>query len=554
MILATILRDLPLFAPFDDVELEHIAQKAADLRLRAGDYLTREGDEAYFYVILDGTMTVTKRVAASEVALATRGRGDFFGESPVLLGADNFANLRAETESRAMRLDPFDLQALVAQNAAFKATVLAAMSERISEIGRRASTRRADAVIVVGQRWDVPSRNARTLLACNRIRHEFLDAENPTTVERIPDLESYGEAYPVVKLIDGRVLVRPSTRELAIAIGLQTEPSHDDYDAIVIGGGPAGLAAAVYGASEGLRTLLVERQSPGGQAGTSSRIENYLGFPTGLSGDDLGTRALEQARRLGAEILVTRDVCRIDPVAKTVSLDGDRTLRARTIVIATGVSWRALALADIERLTGVGVYYGAARSEALNTTGKDVYLIGGGNSAGQAAMFFANYARSVTLVVRGPSLAASMSDYLIKQLATKANISVATRCEVTALHGERHLEAIDITDRANDTTARRETDALFVFIGADAETQWLPSKIERDPRGYVLTGTALPNWTLERDPYLLETSVPGIFAVGDVRHASVKRVASAVGEGSMAIAFAHQYLASLDAVSGRASP
>lgn len=547
MIDVKVLRTLVLFAPFSDIELDQVALKAADLRVLAGEYLTREGDEAYFYVILDGTMVVTKRVGAAEPVLATRGRGDFFGESPVLLGADMFAKLRAETESRVMRLDPFDLQALVVQNSTFKATILAAMSERLSDIGKRASTRRADAVIVVGQRWDVPSRNARTLLARNRVRHEFLDVRNPATVERYPELARHGDSYPLVRLIDGNVLVRPSTRDLAIAVGLQTEPSRDDYDAIVIGGGPAGLAAAVYGASEGLRTLLVERESPGGQAGTSSRIENYLGFPTGLSGDDLGTRALEQARRLGAEVLVTRDVCRIDATAKTVTLDGARTLRARTLVIATGVSWRALALAEIERFTGMGVSYGAARSEALNTTGKDVYLIGGGNSAGQAAMFFANYARRVTLVIRGASLTSSMSDYLIKQLATKANIAIETRCEVTALHGERHLEAIEITNRASGEIARYETDALFVFIGADAETDWLPPQIERDPRGYVLTGPALPHWTLQRDPYLLETSVPGIFAVGDVRHASVKRVASAVGEGSMAIAFAHQYLASLDA-------
>jgi len=336
--------------------------------------------------------------------------------------------------------------------------------------------------------------------------------------------------------------VQPTTRELANAVGLQTEPHQDDYDAIVIGGGPAGLAAAVYGASEGLLTLMIERESPGGQAGTSSRIENYLGFPTGLSGDDLGVRALEQARRLGAEVVVTRDVCGIDPSPKTVTLDGGRVLRARTIVLATGVSWRALALPGIERLTGIGVYYGAARSEALNTTGKDVYLIGGGNSAGQAAMFFANYASSVTLVVRGPSLAASMSDYLIKQLATKTNVTIETRCEVTALHGEHHLEAIDTTDRATGIALRRVTDALFVFIGADAQTQWLPPQIARDERGYVLTGPDVADRKLARDPYLLETSVPGIFAVGDVRRGSVKRVASAVGEGSMSIAFAHQYL------------
>jgi len=337
--------------------------------------------------------------------------------------------------------------------------------------------------------------------------------------------------------------VQPSTRELAEAVGLQTVPSTQDYDAIVIGGGPGGLAAAVYGASEGLRTLLIEREAPGGQAGTSSRIENYLGFPTGVSGDDLADRALHQAKRLGAEVLVTRSVSSIDARSKTVTLDGGVTLATRTIVLATGVTWRTLAIPGIERLTGVGVYYGAARSEALNTIGKDVFLIGGGNSAGQAAMFFSGYARSVTILIRGADLAASMSDYLIRQLATRANVTVEARSEVVGLRGERHLEAIDVADRAAGATTVRATDALFIFIGADAETDWLPPEIARDERGYILTGPDATPWTLERDPYLLETTVPGIFAVGDVRHASVKRVASAVGEGSMAIAFAHQYLA-----------
>jgi thioredoxin reductase (NADPH) len=330
---------------------------------------------------------------------------------------------------------------------------------------------------------------------------------------------------------------------LAEGVGLQTSPKYDAYDAIVIGGGPGGLAAAVYGASEGLHTLMIEREAPGGQAGTSSRIENYLGFPTGLSGDDLASRALDQAKRLGAEVLVTRDVSGIDATTKTVTLDGGQSLRARTIILATGVTWRSLAIDGIERLTGVGVYYGAARSEALYTTGKDIFLIGGGNSAGQAAMFFSGYARSVTILIRGSDLAASMSDYLIRQLATKDNIAVEARSEVVALYGERHLEAIDVVNRATGETTRRETDALFVFIGADAETDWLPPEIRRDALGYVLTGRDAQPWPLERDPFLLETTVPGIFAVGDVRHASVKRVASAVGEGSMAIAFAHQYLA-----------
>ncbi len=540
------LAELPVFAAFDDLVRAEIASKAADLHVLAGDYLVHEGDEAYFFVILDGTMHVVKRVGTNEVVLAERGRGDFFGESPVLLGADTFAGLRAVSDARVLRLDPFDFQALTVRAPAFKATILEAMINRISEIGTRATARKSDAVLVVGHRWDRDCSRVRTLLARNRVRHEYLVVENPSVRERIPELAARtDDAYPVVRLIDGTVLVQPSIRDLANAVGLQTMPSSMEYDAIVIGGGPGGLAAAVYGASEGLRTLLVEREATGGQAGTSSRIENYLGFPTGLSGDDLGTRALEQAVRLGAEIVVTREIQSIDARAKSVTLDGGSTLTAKTIILATGVSWRTLPLAGIDRLTGMGVYYGAARSEAQNTRGRDVYLIGGGNSAGQAAMFFSNYANSVTLVVRGTSLAESMSDYLIRQLATKANIRVETSSEVTELYGERHLEAIDVTDRSTGSTTRRTTDALFVFIGADAETTWLPPEIERDPRGYVLTGPDVAGWPLERDPFLLESSVPGIFAVGDVRHGSVKRVASAVGEGSMAIAFAHHYLATI---------
>jgi len=337
-------------------------------------------------------------------------------------------------------------------------------------------------------------------------------------------------------------------RELAQRLGLATKALATDYDTIVVGGGPAGLAATVYGASEGLRTVLIECEAPGGQAGTSSRIENYLGFPTGVSGDELASRALQQATRLGGEVVVTRKVLRVDPVARTVVLDGDEVLRTRTIILATGVSWRRLAVEGLDELVGKGVYYGAARSEASATQGLDVYLIGAGNSAGQAAMFFANHARTVTLLVRGDSLAKSMSHYLIEQLRAKANVRVELNAELHAVHGDEHLEAIEVNDRASGAIARRACGALFIFIGADAETDWLPPEIARS-RGYILTGVDVVKaggWPLERDPYLLETSVPGIFACGDVRYGSVKRVASGVGEGSMAIAFVHQYLAHLE--------
>jgi thioredoxin reductase (NADPH) len=306
----------------------------------------------------------------------------------------------------------------------------------------------------------------------------------------------------------------------------------------------------VYGASEGLRTIVVEREAPGGQAGTSSRIENYLGFPSGVSGDELSSRALQQARRLGAEILVTRSVTRIDAATHQTYLDGGDVLRTRTIILACGVSWRQLEIEGFDRLVSKGIFYGAARSEAANSHGLDVQIIGAGNSAGQAAMFFSSHARSVTILCRGETLEKSMSRYLVDQLATRANIRVLFRAEVTAAHGDVSLEAIDVRDAATGETTRLESGGLFIFIGADAETAWLPPEIARDQKGYVLTGSdvrAARRWQLDRDPYLLETSVPGIFACGDVRFSPVKRVAAAVGEGSMAIAFVHQYLRDAEA-------
>jgi thioredoxin reductase (NADPH) len=342
--------------------------------------------------------------------------------------------------------------------------------------------------------------------------------------------------------------VRPETRELARRLGLTTVPERATYDAVIVGGGPAGLAAAVYGSSEGLATLMVEREAPGGQAGTSSRIENYLGFPSGISGDELAGRALQQAQRLGAEILVTRSVTSIDPRTREIELDGGEVVCARAIILAMGVAWRRLDIPDFERLAGRGIYYGAARSEAASVSGKDVYLIGAGNSAGQAAMNFANYARNVTLILRSDTLAKSMSRYLIEQLETKTNVHVRPHSEVTAVHGDEHLDGIDITDRATGQIERCAAAGLFVFIGADAATAWLPPEIVRDPLGYILTGSdvsATGAWPETREPFLLETSVPGIFACGDVRYRSVKRVASGVGEGSMTVAFIHQYLATL---------
>jgi thioredoxin reductase (NADPH) len=398
---------------------------------------------------------------------------------------------------------------------------------------------------VIGPPLDPGVHAAESFLHRNQIPHDRQDPDDPAAVARAGAGAAVAAPYPVVELRDGTRLVAPTMRVIATVAGLTVAPSRALYDVVIVGGGPAGLTAAVNGASEGLQTGLIESFAPGGQAGTSTRIENYTGFPFGVSGDDLASRALQQAKRLGAEIVVTRRVEGIDPAELTVTLDGGDVLRTRSIVLAMGVEWRRLELDSVDRLVGSGVYYGAARSDAGLAQGNDVYLIGAGNSAGQAAIFFSSHARSVTLLVRGESLAASMSQYLIEQIATKANIRVETRSEVVAVHGDEQLEAIEVIDRRAGTTSRRDTTALFVLIGADAATDWLPSEIARDEHGFVLTGAdamKAGQWKADREPFALETSAPGIFAIGDVRSGSVKRVAAAVGEGGIAIAFVHRYL------------
>jgi thioredoxin reductase (NADPH) len=399
--------------------------------------------------------------------------------------------------------------------------------------------------LVLGHRLDPACTELRAFLTRNQVTFEWLSPDTPARLERWDGPLPADGDMPAVRVIGGKTVIRPQLRRIAELLALGTEPELAEYDVVIVGAGPAGLAAAVYGASEGLRTIVVEREAPGGQAGTSSRIDNYLGFPGGVSGDELASRALQQARRLGAEILVTRAILRIEPDTRQVHFDGGDVLRARTIILACGVSWRRLPLDGFDRLAGRGVSYGASRSEAPSTHGEDVHIVGAGNSAGQAALFFSTHALSVTLLCRGDSLAKSMSRYLVDRLAARANIKVLHGVEVGGVHGETQLEAIDVRDRETGAVTRLSSGGLFIFIGADAETAWLPDDIALDPNGFVLTGPdsrRSGRWTLERDPYLLETSVPGIFACGDVRFAPVKRVAAAVGEGSMAIAFVHQYL------------
>ncbi len=359
---------------------------------------------------------------------------------------------------------------------------------------------------------------------------------------------------PVVFFPDGTTIVKPSTRELAERLGMQTRAKQATYDLVIVGGGPAGLAAAVYGASEGLRTVLVECTATGGQAGTSSRIENYLGFPSGLSGSDLARRATVQARRFGAEILTTQEVAqirRVDPF-RTVKLADGTELFGRTMLISSGMEVRRLDVPGIADLVGVGVYYGAALTEASTYRNQDVYVVGAGNSAGQGAMFFSRYARKVTLVVRGESLADNMSRYLVDRINDSDNVEVITKTTVAGVKGSGKLETITLGDPSTGLTKEVPAAALFVFIGTAPRTNFVAGVLERDAQGFILTGRDLivegkrpKGWNLDRDPFLFETSIPGIFAAGDVRHGSGKRVAAAVGEGSATVSMLHQYLATV---------
>jgi len=411
---------------------------------------------------------------------------------------------------------------------------------------------------VLGTRWSPRSYQLREFLARNQVPYHWLDVEaadrDPEVRRALDMLAPAEQQFPVVLFPDGARLPDPSHAQVAGHIGLQTRAGAESYDLVIVGAGPAGLAAAVYGASEGLRTVLVEREAPGGQAGLSARIENYLGFPSGLSGADLARRSVAQARRFGVEILTPQDAIalRIKDPYRIVRLGDDSEISAEVLVISTGVQWRKLDVPGMKHLTGAGVYYGAGSTEAASCRDADVYVVGGANSAGQAAMNLSRFARRVVMLVRAESLAASMSKYLIDEIGRTANIEVQYQSHVVEVHGQDRLEAITIERRQTGARERVDAIALFVFIGAQPRTDWLEGILLRDKHGFILTGPDLmrdgkppQNWPLDRDPGLLETSVPGIFAVGDVRHGSVKRVASGVGEGSVAIQFVHQYLSKM---------
>ena len=552
MITAELLTHISLFAQVPETERASLASRAADLRLRENEWLLVEGQAPAFYGLLGGRIEVLKTIGGQDRKLTSYGPGDYFGEVPLLLGSPAIASLRASEPSRVLRLEASDFMELVSNCPVLNAEISRTMAARVARLRQVTVETPAAMIKVVGHPSDPACSGLGEFLSRNRIPFTW----------REPGPGSSGTssgAPPVIELTDGRRLEAPSFRGVANALGLQTEPAREGYDVVVVGGGPAGLGAAVYGASEGLHTLLVERTAWGGQAGTSSRIENYLGFPGGLAGEELSARACQQAIRFGAELMVTRSVERVEPGdpdggsdSHGVVLEDGTRVGARAVILATGVEYRRLEVPGIDRLVGHGVYYGAARAEALRLQGRSVHLIGGGNSAGQAAMLFSSYADRVTMLIRGRSLAASMSQYLIDQLATKSNVTVETEVEVVGVEGGDGLETIEVACGASGRRERRPSDGLFVLIGGRAETAWLPDRIIRDQWGYVCTGRDVMDllgerpeaaWPLERDPYLLETSVPGVLAAGDVRHGSIKRVSAGVGEGSMAIAVVHQYLA-----------
>jgi thioredoxin reductase (NADPH) len=534
MITSQDLKSVTAFKGLDDGALALTASRSADMHVVAGEVVIAEGDAPHFFAVLSGALEVSKRTGETSTVLTTYETGDTFGEVPLMLGSPAFATVRATAPSRLSALETTEFWRLMRTQESFAKAVSANMSTRITMLG--STTMQVPAACTIVGDPNSPD--------CHRLR-DFL-----TRLDVRFDWEERSGPLSEVAFPDGRRLVSPTVRQLAEALGLPTRPQGHCYDVAIIGAGPAGLAAAVYGASEGLRTVLVDQDAPGGQAGMSSRIENYLGFPNGISGEDLADRAFRQAKRFGADVVVAREAIRIEgaPYDRRVVLkDEEETIHCRSIVLATGVCYRYLDARGCGDFLNRGIFYGAAQAEARHVRGRRIHLLGGGNSAGQAAMFFSLFADHVSIIVRGADLTKSMSQYLIEELQTRPNVSVIANSEVVAADGRRELETLVLRNAVDGTERHEPTHGLFVFIGADPNTEWLKNFVATDERGFVLTGESAAGanlrWPLTRPPFLLETNEPGVFAVGDVREGSVKRVASGVGEGATAITMVHQILA-----------
>jgi len=542
------LRQAEVFACLEDDHCARLAQTVADVRLGTGEWLTRDGETSKFYVLLQGHLRVVKDILGMQMEFEHYDfrAGDFLGEVPVLLRIPFFASIQAVTPCRLARLDKQQFEHLIRDSGEARAMILETFNQRLQKLQQHSISLPSSRVQIFGRKRDTDCHDLRAFLAANRIVYEWVDRDRQS--ERVPAGLSEDPGCPGV-VVDGQVFAEaPTVREIAQALQLQTHPKRESYDLVIVGAGPAGMAAGVYGTSEGLSVLVVEKWAAGGQAGTSSRIENYLGFPEGISGEDLTTRGFRQATRFGAEVILTRTVEKISALGEgyLCELDGGEGVRTRSVLLTTGVDWRRLSVDKDDCLLGRGIFYGAARQEAVNIVGKKVFVVGGGNSAGQAAIFLSSYAAEVSILVRGEGLRLSMSQYLIEQIASKANIKVLPHTQVSAVDGTDCLEQIRARIQRPGETEKIvafEAAALFVMIGADASTSWLPAELKRDSRGYICTGRELTSWNESRQPFPLETSLPGVFSAGDVRHNSIKRVSSGVGEGSMAVAFIHQYLA-----------
>lgn len=545
MISAEELDSIELFAQMSERERQRLSSKAADIRLQPGEWLIHEGDATGFFVVLEGEVKISKQIGGIQKDLFLYRPGDFFGEIPVLIGTPSVASAQALGCSRVIKFERQQLLELIRQTCPASGAILRSMNDHLHRAQQYAQVAPTVRVVVTGPKHDHDCYQIRAFLSANQIFFEWVDNDGLDQ-----ETSTHGPIGNGVKVVlDGKALPEKATlRDLAQALHLQTAPERNAYDVVIAGAGPAGMAAAVYGASEGLRVLIVERSTIGGQAGTSSRIENYLGFPAGISGNELSQRAWKQASRFGAEFVMTRSIVSVrrETDRFQLTLDGNEQIQSRSVLVATGVEWRRLTAKGVDDLLGRGVFYGAARSESFQMSGKCVFVVGAGNSAGQAAVFLSSYADQVNVLVRGMGLKATMSRYLIDQLATKANIAVEFSTVVTEACGRGRLETITTVSMPNGKAGPvhpRRADALFIMIGGEANTEWLPSELERDPMGYVRTGRDVTRWSLTRPPFPLETNLPGLFCAGDVRHGSVKRVASGVGEGSMAISFVHQYLA-----------
>src|SRR5437879_4312855 len=536
------------FPKLDDEQIAKLGRYAGApaKKFRAGEALFRYGDrDANFFIIKSGEIELIDETGEKPKTIRVLGAGEFTGDVGHLTGHPKVVSGIAKPDCEVYEISDKALRELLNQDPGLSDIILQAF------IGRRQLMRESGeftGLRVIGSRYSQDTSRIRDFLAKNRVLFTWLDLEGDPAVSQVRQQFGVSETdTPIVACAHCLLLRNPSNRELAEAIGIRRPVEHTVYDLAIVGSGPAGLAAAVYGASEGLNTIVLEHTAPGGQAGSSMRIENYLGFPTGITGGELADRAVLQADKFGARISIPTPVTKLtfDKVYSVLELEGGENVVAKCLLIATGAEYRRLEVEHCSRFEGAGVYYAATPNEAQMCRGSDVALVGGGNSAGQAAVYLSQYARKVLLLIRGDELCKSMSSYLAHRITNTPNIEILRCTEIVRMNGDGHLSSVEILNKTTGEKKMLPTAALFSFIGANPRTDWLPPEIEKDEKHFVRTGIELGDsrhWTLKRQPFLLETSRPGVFAAGDVRSGSVKRVASAVGEGSMAVQFVHEYL------------